>query len=77
MGTCSVSGSPFLSFVSQALIGRAFLYSSPQPGNAAAIDDMPDSLIQPIPYRRKASAEGVSLRKLAATYSAGPAARWP
>ena len=75
MGTCSVSGSPFLSCVSQALIGRAFLYSSPQPGNASAIDDMPDSLIQPIPCRCKASAEGVSLRKLAATYSAGPAAR--
>ena len=75
MGTCSVSGSPFFSCVSQALIGRAFFIFPTAARNAAAIDDMPDSLIQPIPCRCKASAEGVSLRKLAAIYSAGPAAR--
>ena len=75
MGTCSVSGSPFLSCVSQALIGRAFFIFLTAARNASAIDDMPDSLIHPIPCRRKASAEGISLRKLTATYSAGPAAR--
>ena len=75
MGTCSVSGSPFLSCVSQALIGRAFFILLTAARNAAAIDDMPDNLIQTIPCRCKASAEGVSLRKLAAIYSAGPAAR--
>ena len=75
MGSCSVSGSPFLSCVSQALIGRAFFILLTAARNAAAIDGMPDNLIQPIPCRRKASAEGVSLRKLAAIYSARLAAR--